>query len=168
MQAEPSSLRRVSDHWEQELAKAFTELKTRIERLAQVRASTHAAFHARDRSEEWKQRALFEQELTYEVGFLREIRDAVDARITERQGSWTSRSRSEPVSDRRGRTEWAQEPVLCPSRRDRNYAAQRRSEVAGDPRGVASVDALAKALDDEIAKEAPVVGRPDLDERATG
>jgi phage-related minor tail protein len=75
----------MSDHWKQELTKAFADLKTRVERLAQARASTHAGFHAKDRSEEWKQRARFEQELSYEVGFLREIRDAVDERITERQ-----------------------------------------------------------------------------------
>jgi hypothetical protein len=75
----------MSDHWKQELTKVFAELKTQVERLAQVRAGTHAAFHAKDRSEEWKQRARFEQELSYEVGFLREIRDAVDERITERQ-----------------------------------------------------------------------------------
>jgi hypothetical protein len=39
----------VSDHWEQELAKAFEELKARVEKLAQERASTEAVLYAKDR-----------------------------------------------------------------------------------------------------------------------
>jgi hypothetical protein len=75
----------VNDHWEQELAEAFAELKARVEKLAQERASTEAVLYAKDRPEEWKQLARFEYELSYEVAFLRQIRDAIDARINERQ-----------------------------------------------------------------------------------
>jgi hypothetical protein len=75
----------VSDVWEQELAKAFAELNSQIEKLAQDRAGTEAVLYAKDRSDEWKQLARFEYELSYEIRFLRQIRDALDARIVERQ-----------------------------------------------------------------------------------
>jgi hypothetical protein len=65
--------------------KAFAELTMRIEKLAQDRAGTEAVLYAKKRSDEWKQRARFEYELSYEVSFLRRIRDALDARIAERQ-----------------------------------------------------------------------------------
>ena len=75
----------MGDHWDQELAKAFGELKGRIEKLAQQRADAEAVLHAKDRSAESKKLARLEYELTYEVGFLRRIRDVIDARISERQ-----------------------------------------------------------------------------------
>jgi hypothetical protein len=75
----------VSDHWQQEVDKAFGELTTRIERLAQERAGTEAILYAKRRSEEWKQKARFEYELSHEIVFLRQIRDALDARISDRQ-----------------------------------------------------------------------------------
>ena len=75
----------MTDHWQQEVTKAFADLVARIEKLAQDRASTSAGLHAKARSEEWKQKARFELELTHEVEFLRQVRDANDARIAERQ-----------------------------------------------------------------------------------
>jgi hypothetical protein len=75
----------VSDHWQQEMTKALADLTMRIEKLAQDRASTEAVVYSKERSEEWKQNARFEYELRYEVEFLKQIRDALDARIAERE-----------------------------------------------------------------------------------
>lgn len=63
------SCRGARRRWEQELTKAFAEL--RIEVLAHERAGIEAVLNPKDRSEEWNQLARFEYELSYEVAFLR-------------------------------------------------------------------------------------------------
>jgi phage-related minor tail protein len=75
----------VTDHWQQEVTKAFADLTDRIEKLAQQRADIEGVLHAKAKSEEWKRRARLEIEFHHEAEYLTQIRDALDARIVERQ-----------------------------------------------------------------------------------
>ena len=75
----------LTDYWNDELDKIVGQLQERLERLAQDRASTHAVPHATDRSEEWKRNTRLELELTHEVESLRQVIEALNARLVARQ-----------------------------------------------------------------------------------
>jgi hypothetical protein len=75
----------LTDYWNDELDKIVGQLQERLERLAQDRASTHAVLHATDRSEEWKRNTRLELELTHEVESLRQVIEALNARLVARQ-----------------------------------------------------------------------------------